>query len=685
MEGLIPNQDPGQYNNGTFLQLLISNIRGLMEKVDEQLQLISHQQEMEAILCAQNRGILDKFAQVDARKSKLEITNLQLDMELDNRERKVVELEDTIAGFEAKVDEQEMTITNHEQKISELECEQEDNQVSLDRLKDALETYRRDLADTERLLERTQKEHEDAIAQLEQNRDGAIADMTSQLEEVKASRQGMEQRLSDETTHLCELQEQISTTENELVHLKVQLSQSQNQAETEHSQREEAEAALNKKDDFIASLEQKVSALEESLEEFRRDLDELRAALAIERQQREGAEAELDSRNNEVMELEQKLKEAGIHANELRMRLFEVQESQIREVAELQNAAATREEQLKNDLATKSSQHEDAENTVTARDQAIAILDQKITHADAKIQELQSSKDELQSVYEQETAHLNALLKEANDAYAMYEQENDSEITGLRTSIASLNATLEERASLIQHLESQISELTALRAAENEERDVRISDLEVDLRITKDRVGHLEWQRTSLEERIEEEAVHMLDYQEKVAERTDMLENTLRAREKDVRLLKQMVKEQDMKFNEVVEGKDREIESLRIVSEARKVDINRLVEQAKRLKEKHHAAVASGRAAVARIQCYYGGAASDARIEGETFDEASRKELEEVDAMADVYVYSASLIPSMANGECAVGVNEKKLGQFDSGDVVDGVVGDEMKVEIDGK
>src|SRR5262249_2484762 len=93
MEGLIPNQDPGQYNNGTFLQLLISNIRGLMEKVDEQLGLISQQQEMEAILCAQNRGILDKFAQVDARKSKLEITNLQLDMELDNRERKVVELE----------------------------------------------------------------------------------------------------------------------------------------------------------------------------------------------------------------------------------------------------------------------------------------------------------------------------------------------------------------------------------------------------------------------------------------------------------------------------------------------------------------------------------------------------------------------------------------------------------------
>jgi hypothetical protein len=224
--------------------------------------------------------------------------------------------------------------------------------------------------------------------------------------------------------------------------------------------------------------------------------------------------------------------------------------------------------------------------------------------------------------------------------------------------------------------------LTALRASENDERDVRISDLEDDLRITKERVEHLERQRASLEERIEEEAVHMLDYQERVAERTDVLENTLRAREKDVRLLKQMVKEQDMRFNEMMEGKDREIESLRIVSEARKVDINRLVEQVRKLKEKHHAAVASGRAAVAHIQRYYGAAASDARIEGETFDEASRKELEEVDAMADVYVYSASLTPAMTNGECAVVVNEKKLGQVDSDDVVDG---DDMEVETEGK
>jgi myosin protein heavy chain len=678
MEGLIPDQDPGQYNNGEFLQLLVSNIRGLMEKVDEQLQLISGQQEMEAILHSQNSGILDKFAQVDARKTKLEATNLQLDMEIDNRERKVVELEDTIVGLEAKVSEQGMTITNHDQRIFELESEREENQISLDRLKDALESYRRDLADTERLLERTQKEHEDAVVQLERNRDSAIADMASQLEEVKTSRQSVDQRLSDQRMHFHEIQEQISTTENELAQLKEQLLQSQIQAETEHSQREQAEATVKEKNEFIASLEWKVSSLEESLEELRNDLDRLRVALTIERQQRESAEAELDSRHDEVMELEKKLNEAGIEANELRMKLFEVQESQIREIAELRDSAAVREEQLKNDLATKSSQHEDTENTVVARDQAIAILDQKIIHADAKIRELQSSKDELQSVYEQETAHLNVLLKEANDAYAACEQEKDSEISGLRTSIAALNATLEEHTSMIQRLESQISELTALRSAENEEHQVHTSDLEDDLRIAKERIEHLEQQRASLEERVEEEAVHMLDCQEKVAERTGMLENTLRTREKNVRLLKQMVKEQDMRYNEVVEGKDREIESLRIVSEARKVDINRLVEQVKRLREKHCAVVESGRAAIARV-------AADARVEEETFVEAGRKGLEEVDAMADVYVCSASLTPSISNGEFAVVANERKPRLVDSDVGEDGVVGNEMKIEIYGK
>ena len=316
VQGLIPEQDQGQYENGPFLQLLVSNIRGLMEKVDEQLQLINRQQEMEAILGAQNRGILDKLAQVDARKSKLEATNLQLDMEFDNHERKIVELEDTIVDLKVKVKGQEMTIINQKQTISELEGEREDDQVSLDRLKDALETYRRDLADTERLVERTQKEHEDSIAQLEQNRDGAIADLTRQLEEEKTARRSVEQTLSDERTHINKLREQISAAENELAELKEQLSQSQSHTEAEYSRRAQAETALDKKSDFIASLERKVSALEESLAEFKGELDELRAAFATERCQREDAETELDSRIDVTTEIEQRPNEPTLSSDQ---------------------------------------------------------------------------------------------------------------------------------------------------------------------------------------------------------------------------------------------------------------------------------------------------------------------------------------------------------------------------------
>jgi myosin protein heavy chain len=55
------------------------------------------------------------------------------------------------------------------------------------------------------------------------------------------------------------------------------------------------------------------------------ELDSLRSLADSEHRQREAAEATLDERNEKIAELESKIHDAGIQANELRSKLFQVQ------------------------------------------------------------------------------------------------------------------------------------------------------------------------------------------------------------------------------------------------------------------------------------------------------------------------------------------------------------------------
>jgi chromosome segregation ATPase len=585
-EELIPDQSPANYEGGEFLKLLMDNIRGLLQQVDNDLQTIRKHEEMEALLRGQHKGLLDELTQMDARKNTLEKHWKALDRELDSKSKRIVELEQSYESLETTTQTQFADIGQKQERIDELEFNNTEQEQSIQRLKEALEKYRTDLASMEAMVKDMEKEHAAQVAQIEGDAADEIDKLNRELALEQANRETAEAEIDEKMTEVTRLQVSIEEVERELDQLKQQLEDSKAHAASETELREETEAENAQKADFIDELEGKIEQLEIDLENFRTESSQLSDLLATERRQREAAETELDTRNEKIADLESRLHDEGVRGNELRMKLFQEQQDRDRAVADLEADAAEREGQYQTDMEVEISRREDSERVVATRDSKIGELEEKIQKLDESMVELIKAKDELQQECEAEIERLETDLAVLKDEYNELMKSKDDEIQNLHNDVSELSRSLEERAERIGELELENNDISQARQAENEEKDGQIADLQDDLNIARSKINALENERSGLELRVEQEASHFLQYQNESANKIDKLQNDLRDKKKEIKTLQQDAANTQQTHDSEIESKNTEIIDLQVTNTAATVDITKLNGQIAFLQQK---------------------------------------------------------------------------------------------------
>ncbi len=389
LEELLPGETLNRYNNKALLNLLVEKIRFLVNSVQEMTALIARHDQMEAVLRSQNEGLLDKLAEVDARKQLLEARWQELDAEGERKEKMIVELEQELDSWKEEVTVRDEQIVSKDTRVATLESELGDHGKSVERLNTALKGYSDEVKRLEGLISRMEREHAEAINQLEQANAIAVEEMGQKFQTETERRETAENDLDAATTQITELELRVERDERELEKLREVLKKAQAYGEQEKEQREQAEAELDDKTADVQILESRVESLENSLHELSHELQELRNLAESERRQREAAETELDQLNTQVAALDKRLHDEGVRANELRQKLFETQMQKEKAVKDMQEAAAEREEQFQNDMEAEIERRQTAERTAAGRNVLVAELEEKLRTTEAVLAALE--------------------------------------------------------------------------------------------------------------------------------------------------------------------------------------------------------------------------------------------------------------------------------------------------------
>ncbi|OCL09613.1 hypothetical protein AOQ84DRAFT_220598, partial [Glonium stellatum] len=181
LEYLLPGDTPTNLENSALLAALTAHIKGLMAELKDKTGLVEQHNQMEKVLQTQNTGLLNKLAEVDARKSALEQQWHVLDVTSEERQRTIIELEDELAAMHAAMDGRDKDITEMDARIDALEDDAQTQTLSIARLQAALDSYRAEVTKLESLVATLEADHQAQIAQIERDYGNQIAELEARL------------------------------------------------------------------------------------------------------------------------------------------------------------------------------------------------------------------------------------------------------------------------------------------------------------------------------------------------------------------------------------------------------------------------------------------------------------------------------------------------------------------------
>lgn len=566
LEELLPGATPGNVDNAALLNLLIEHIRTLIDNVRDQAEALGRHESMEGLLRNQLNGVLDKLADVDSRKQMLEAQWRDLDMEGERKEKEIIELSSQVDELRSQSQEHAMVINQGEDKIHSLEEEVVNYTKTIERLQNALQGYRDEVTGLETLITKMEEQHRVSLDELRAVHVDTVSNLEERIKVESSHRETAEAEIDEKTTRITALELMLEQTSTSLEELNARLAESEALAQAERESRENAESTLVEQSTIIASLESKVSTAESSLESLSAELESLRNLATLERDQRQAAESLLDERESQITDLENGLHNAGITANMLREKLFEVQQARERELAKLNNEAAERENQFQEDIAAEIERREEAERVATSTRMEMDEREREARNKEETLQQEVAYRDERIEEYERELADTERALEEANSQAAAAQQKHDHVSAQLRAEITELDLSLGARNAELAELQNTLEQ--------------RSGELEA----AKETINRLEDVRASLERRIEAEAEELLAADERHAEIESGLRSQIAQRDIAITQLQADVHNRVNGFEHLVQEKDVQIDTFKTMVAARDSQVASLDNQAQMLR-----------------------------------------------------------------------------------------------------
>lgn len=410
-----------------------------------------------------------------------------------------------------------------------------DHDVTVGRLTKSLNEYISEETRLNALVTRLEEEHRETFSKMNDEREKTVRGLEDQLDkatELSTTRFGEIEALKD----------QVKTAEDERDALNDKLEKTQDDLDEEIEARENAQADLVAEEVKVEDLQGRVGALEDDLAEVNSNLNTLHNLNETEQSQRVAAEAELDDKNQKNEDLEQKLRQTGVEANELRVKIYELQTKAKR----LEEDAAQRDDDNERDLAAEVDRREQAEELANEREATIAQLQNDLEDTEQRIAELIAERDA------RITSHEEALAQKDVEMQNM-EEDNKAELEQRDETIAELRTALEE-------LEDALD--VSQQEATNDK--ITLREREATIATLKGQIVSLEQAKTDLEGRVEREAMDMLEITNSFRDEINKLKTGLEERQEKLRVVLEKRAQETKAAEELHRARDAEMAQLKV-------------------------------------------------------------------------------------------------------------------------
>ncbi|OAG25799.1 hypothetical protein CC77DRAFT_1036590 [Alternaria alternata] len=535
---------------GTTVPELFS---GLFFELKQQLSQITISQKAEVLVRRQYEG----------RVKQLESDVFTLDKANEDKARAILDLEERNAALTELSNQQELTLAEQDSAIAGLQDENQDKD------------YRVDLDNVTAAATEFETNHHETIARMEQEYTERIQALEANLDAEQEGRDAAEAEVKQKDAYIEELEDSIARMETDRL----------------AAQTAARETAEGERDDQIEQVYQHANTIEnlnDAIVELKEQLANTRENLGSERAQREKTEADLDEANDKIEDLTTRLHDTGLQANELRSKLFQLQQEKETALAELQEDADERELELNNLLDAETELRQTKENT----------LGHDIATLENNLSDMTDARDQLEQDRDVQVANLAAQLADLKTKYMALENSTNSTITSLQANITDLNNQIQRQQAEINDLFDQVTEKERIYLEDTTALQGRIDSLEEDLTVQKAENEGYRKENLSLSRRVESEANELLNIVDAHANEVNALNAVIKTQEATIKSLQDASAKRTTEYEEMIEERTTELTEMRLLGEARLETIILLEAQIEEMKERFRLAEEDTRATI---------------------------------------------------------------------------------------
>jgi chromosome segregation ATPase len=585
IEKYFPNTTTG-LTNQQLLRKVPELFGDVLLKLKETLAQFDSSQHTVGLLRVQYESVLDMLAESTDRVKELEQKEYSLDKSNEEKQRTIMDLEEQVTTLTKQTDVQDADIKDKNDRIIVLEEDVEDKDTALQRLRDASETYRKDLASVQQTVILLEAEHKDTIVRMEEEHGNTVLALQADLDTEQAARDAAETDAQQKGEYIEDLERRVENTEAEVDKLTEELAELVAQLTTQTAARQNAEGQRDEQAEIVEEFANTIEGLNQTIFDLRAQIKEFQDNLATERAQREKTEAALDEANDKIDELTIRVRDEGITSNELRAKLFQLQQEKAEQIAQLEEETQDREDALNDQLTNEQEARNVAEKTVEKLGRQIEELEARLATTEVDLDNMTDARQQLEQDREQQVAVLNQQLIDLKAKYTALETSSQSTIDALQANIIDLNNQVQRQQSEIKRLTQEVADKDALYEQDTTLLKEQIVELEEDL--DNERAENVKNRKEidSLAQRVESEANELLSVMNSHNDESTALKTTISTLEATITNHQENARQYTIEYQDTVTSLNGQIEDLQVEGIAHVETITKLHSQIEDLKHK---------------------------------------------------------------------------------------------------
>jgi chromosome segregation ATPase len=570
--------------NQQLLRKIPELFGGIFFELKEKLTLLSTSQKTEVLLRRQYEGVLDLLAESEERVQELEQKEYALDKSNEDKQRTIVDLEEQVATLTDLTNGQEAELIDKSSLIDGLQEDVADKDTALARLRDAIEKYREDLETTTQTATTFEAEHHAMIERMEEEHANTVSLLQADLAAEQQAREVAEGDALQKGQYIEDLEARVQRLETDLVSLTEELAQLSQHLGEQTEARQTAEGQRDEQAEMAYEYSNKIENLNETIEDLQAQIKDYKDNLANERKQREQTEADLDDANQKIDDLDQQVHNGGIQANELRSKLFQLQQDKEHAIEQLRQEAQDNEDHLNDMLNEETEAREVAEKTVVKLNKQIEQLQAELATAKIDLTNMTDARQLLEEDRERQVLALSQQLADLTAKYNALETSTQSTIDALQANIIDLNHQVQRQQAEIKRLITEIADKDALYQQDTSLLKEEVTELQDALAGERAENENNRKEITSLSRRVEHEADELLKMVSSHSEESTALKTTISTLEATIKNHQANAAQYATEYEDSVAEFTREIEELQILGTARAETITILQSQIEDLK-----------------------------------------------------------------------------------------------------